>query len=139
MRYRVTMVDDKAGNLGSGEHGAHVAPTNEERTWAMLCHISGFAGYLGVVPFASVIGPLIVWLLKRDMSGFVDEHGKESLNFQITMSIAYAITIVLCFVLIGFLILPLLGLWLVVLMIIAAIKASNGERFRYPLTLRLVR
>jgi uncharacterized Tic20 family protein len=57
-------------------------PSPDERTWAMLCHISGFAGYLGVVPFASVIGPVIVWLLKKDMSPFVDEHGKESITFK---------------------------------------------------------
>jgi uncharacterized Tic20 family protein len=113
--------------------------TAEEKTWAMLSHISGFAGYLGVVPFASIIGPLIVWLLKKDTSAFVDEHGKESLNFQITMSIAYAIIIALCFVFIGFLLLPLWGLWLVVLVVVAAIKASNGEHFRYPLTIRFVK
>jgi uncharacterized Tic20 family protein len=116
-----------------------VEPTNEERTWAMLCHLSGFLGYLVVVPFASIIGPLVIWLLKKDASAFVDEHGKEAVNFQITMSIAYAIVFMLCFVLIGFFLLPFLGLWLVVLMIVAAIKASNGERFRYPLTIRFVK
>jgi uncharacterized protein len=116
----------------------HTELTPDEKTWAMLCHISGLAGYLGVVPFASVIGPLIVWLLKKDTSAFVDEHGKESLNFQITMSIFYAIAILLCIVIIGFFILAFLGIWLIVLVIIAAIKASNGEHFRYPLTIRLV-
>ena len=112
--------------------------TTNERMWAMLSHLSGFAGYLVVVPFASVFGPLIVWLLKRDSSQFVDFHGKEALNFQITMSIAYAISFALCFVLIGFFLLPILGIWMVVLVVIAAIKASNGEYFRYPLTIRLV-
>ena len=111
----------------------------EERNWAMLCHLSGFLGYLTVVPFASIIGPLVVWLLKKDTSGFVDEHGKESINFQITMSIAYAITLMLCLVIIGFFILPVLGVWLVVLMIVAAIKAASGEHFRYPLTIRFVK
>jgi uncharacterized Tic20 family protein len=113
--------------------------TSGEKTWAMLCHVTGLAGYLGLVPFASIIGPLIVWLLKKDTSAFVDEHGKESLNFQITMSIAYAIIIVLCFVFVGFLLLPLWGLWLIVLVVVAAIKASNGEHFRYPLTIRFVK
>ena len=115
------------------------ATAREERLWAMLCHVSGLAGYLGIVPFASIIGPLIVWLLKKDTSTFVDEHGKEALNFQITMSIAYAIIFMLCFVLVGFFLLPLWGLWLIVLVVIGAIKASNGEPFRYPLTIRLVR
>jgi uncharacterized Tic20 family protein len=122
----------------STESPIHSGITPDDKTWAMLCHISGLAGYLGVIPFASVIGPLIVWLLKKDTSAFVDEHGKESLNFQITMSIFYVIAIMLCFVLIGFLILPFLGIWMIVLVIIGAIKASNGEHFRYPLTIRLV-
>jgi len=126
------------GTASPSEPHVHAELTNDERMWAMLCHLSGFAGYFGVVPFASIIGPLIIWLLKRDASQFVDFHGKEALNFQITMSIAYAITIALCFVLIGFFILPFLGIWLIVLVVIAAIKASNGEYFRYPLTMRLV-
>jgi hypothetical protein len=113
--------------------------TREERNWAMLCHLSGFAGYLCVIPFASIIGPLVVWLLKKDTSAFVDEHGKESVNFQITMSIAYAIALILCLLVIGIFILPLLGLWLVVMVIVAAIKASSGEHFRYPLTIRFVK
>jgi uncharacterized Tic20 family protein len=113
--------------------------TSEEKTWAMLCHLSGFAGYFGIIPFASIIGPLVVWLLKKDASEFVDEHGKEALNFQITMSIAYAITLMMFLIIIGVFLLPLLGLWIIVLVIVAAIKASNGERFRYPLTIRFVK
>ncbi len=115
------------------------SPTSEERNWAMIAHLAGLASYLGVVPFASVIGPLIVWLLKKDTSAFVDEHGKESLNFQITMSIAFAISLMLCFVIIGFFILPFLGIWILVLVIVAAIKASSGEHFRYPLSIRFVK
>lgn len=115
------------------------SPTGEERTWAMLCHLSGFAGYLGVVPFASIIGPLIIWLLKKDSSSFVDEHGKESLNFQITASIAYAVCLMMFLVVIGVFLLPLLGIWIVVLIIVAAIKANNGEYLHYPLTIRFVR
>jgi uncharacterized Tic20 family protein len=135
------MTGDELGRTDAAVEAAYhqAAPTSEDKTWAMLCHVSGLAGYLGVVPFASIIGPLIVWLLKKDASAFVDEHGKESLNFQITMSIAYAIIILLCFVLIGFLLLPFWGLWLIVLVIVAAIKASNGEHFRYPLTIRFVK
>jgi uncharacterized protein len=135
------MTEDDYGTASSEPDGSYVEsePTSEDKTWAMLCHLSGFLGYFGVIPFASILGPLIVWLLKRDKSSFVDEHGKEALNFQITMSIAYAIVFLLCFVFIGFLLLPLWGLWLIVLVVIAAIKASNGEYFRYPLTLRLVK
>lgn len=114
-------------------------PTSEERNWAMIAHLAGLASYLGVIPFASIIGPLIVWLLKKDSSAFVDEHGKESLNFQITMSIAFAISVALCLVVIGFFILPFLAIWIIVLVVIAAIKAVNGEHFRYPLSIRFVR
>ena len=131
--------DDIGTTSGSTGPRIDVQATNEDRTWGMLSHLSGFLGYLGIVPFASVIGPLVIWLLKKDQSAFVDEHGKEALNFQLTMSIAYAIALMLCFVIIGFFILPFLGVWLIVLVIIAAIKANNGERFRYPLTIRFVK
>jgi uncharacterized Tic20 family protein len=127
--------------MASGENGGSLPesrPTSSERTWGMLCHLSAFAGYVVVVPFASIIGPLIVWLLKKDSSAFVDEHGKESVNFQITMSIAYAIAIVLCLVVVGFVLLAFLGVWITVLVVLGSIKAYSGERFRYPLTIRLV-
>jgi uncharacterized protein len=115
------------------------APTRAECNWAVIAHLAGLASYLGVVPFASVIGPLIVWLLKKDTSAFVDEHSKESLNFQITMSIVFVISLLLCLAVIGFFILPVLGIWILVLVVVAAIKASKGEHFRYPLTIRLVK
>jgi len=59
--------------------------TKDDRTWAMLCHLSGLAGY--VVPFGNIFGPLIIWLIKRDQSWFVDDQGKEALNFQISWAI----------------------------------------------------
>jgi uncharacterized Tic20 family protein len=124
--------DNLSGSMPDGQ------PTSAERNWAMIAHLAGLASYLGIVPFASIIGPLIVWLMKRDTSAFVDEHGKESLNFQITMSIAFAISLMLCLVVIGFFILPFLGIWILVLVVVAAIKASNGEHFRYPLSIRFV-
>jgi uncharacterized protein len=139
------MTEDDYGAAATGPDDSYVEsePTSEEKTWAMLAHLSGFLGYLVVIPFASLIGPLIVWLLKKDSSAFVDEHGKESINFQITMSIFYAIVWVLLFSIIFTLVaIPLfglLGVWIVVLVIVAAIKALNGERFLYPLTIRLLR
>jgi uncharacterized Tic20 family protein len=139
------MTGDDFGAAAAGPDRSFVEaePTSEEKTWAMLSHLSGFLGYLVVIPFASIIGPLVVWLLKKDSSEFVDEHGKESINFQITMSVFYAITWVLffsiIFTLIAIPLFGLLGVWMVVLVIVAAIKAINGENFRYPLTLRLLR
>ena len=82
------MAGDNFGGTGSspGRSYADAEPASDERTWAMFCHLSGFLGYFVVVPFASIIGPLVVWLLKKDASAFVDAHGKEAINFQITMS-----------------------------------------------------
>ena len=79
------------------EENQQVEPVNkDERMWAMLCHLSALAGF--VVPFGSIIGPLIVWLIKRDEMPVVDVHGKKALNFQITMAIAYVVCFVLMFV-----------------------------------------
>ena len=81
---------------------------------------------------------MIVWLLKKDLMPFVDDQGKEALNFQITMAIGFAICFVLTFVLIGLPLMFLLGIFDLVYTIIAAIKANEGERYRYPVSLRLV-
>ncbi len=112
-------------------------PTSDEKTWAMIAHLSAFAGY--VIPFGNVIGPLIVWLVKKDEYPLVDDQGRESLNFQITMSIALLISIPLVFVLIGILLLIVLPIVNIVLIIIGAIKASSGDPYRYPFCIRLVR
>ena len=76
----------------------------EARTWAMLCHLSTFAKYLAI-PFGNIIGPLILWLLKKDQHPLVDDQGKEAMNFQITITLLYAVAFVLSFVLIGLLLL----------------------------------
>src|SRR5437773_709627 len=102
------------------------------RTWNVLCHATALAGFF--VPWAGhILGPLIVWLAKRNDSPEIDEHGKESLNFQISMLIYNVIAGVLCLVLIGFVILAILHVLNLVLVIIASIKASEGKFYRYPL------
>jgi uncharacterized Tic20 family protein len=107
------------------------------RTWIVLCHASALLGlffhFLG-----HIFGPLIVWLLKRGESAEIDTHGKESLNFQLSMLIYDAVAVLLCFVLIGIPI--LIGLWIlnIVLVIIASMKASEGQLYRYPLTIRFL-
>lgn len=109
----------------------------QERTWAMVCHLAGLAIF--VIPFfGNIIGPLVVWLIKKDESSFVDDQGKESLNFQISITIYSLVSCLLLVVGIGFLLLGALGVIFIVLIIIAAIKANEGEKFRYPLILRLV-
>jgi uncharacterized Tic20 family protein len=108
------------------------------RTWIVLCHASALLGlffhFLG-----HIFGPLIVWLLKRGESAEIDAHGKESLNFQLSMLIYDAVAVLLCFVLIGIPI--LIGLWIlnIILVIIASIKASEGQLYRYPLTIRFLK
>ena len=121
------------------------AVSKDERTWGMLSHLSALVGYF-VVPFGSIIAPLVIWLVKKDQSQFVGDQAKESLNFQISLLI-YAIVgtvigLILMLVIVGFFI--LIALWAalyiggIVLTLVAAIKANEGQAYRYPLTLRLV-
>jgi uncharacterized Tic20 family protein len=139
------MAGDNLGGTGAspGSSDVDAEPASDEKTWAMLCHLSGFLGYFVVIPFASIIGPLVVWLLKKDSSAFVDAHGKDAINFQITISIIYAFTwflfFTIVFTLVALLFFPVLGLWMIVLVIVGAIKALNGEYFRYPLTIRFIK
>ena len=110
---------------------------SESRTWGMLCHLSALIGY--VIPLGSVIAPLVVWLMKREQMPFVDLNGKESLNFQITMAIAFIISAILMVVLIGFILMPIVAIVNLIFVIIASIKANQGEAYRYPFTLRLIK
>lgn len=111
--------------------------SQDARTLGMLCHLAAFAGLL--IPFGNIVGPLVVWLVKKDEIPFVDDQGKESLNFQITMAIAGIVCVFLCFVLIGFLLVPLLALAWLVFTVLAAVKANGGEYYRYPFAIRLIR
>lgn len=102
----------------------------------MLAHLSALAGF--VIPFGNIIGPLVIWLIKKDQSAFVDDQGKESLNFQITMMILYVLAGILVILVIGIFLLPLLALISLILLIVAAVKANSGERYRYPFAIRLI-
>jgi len=113
-------------------------PSNEERNGAVVCHLGGFAFYLLGFALGHILVPLAIWLMKRDQSVFVDEHGREALNFQISVTL-YAIVVgALCFVLIGFVLIPVVMGFHIVLMIVASVRASQGEPYRYPLTIRLI-
>src|ERR1041385_2320765 len=105
------------------------------RTWCALCHASALLGVFLHFP-GHLIPPLIVWLVKRDRSPEIDAHGKESVNFQISMLIYNAIAAVFCIALIGFVLLPVLWILNAVFVIIAAIQASDGKFYRYPMTIR---
>ena len=109
-------------------------PGRDARKWAMFCHFSAFLGMW--FPFGSLIGPLILWQIKRESDPFIDDQGKEALNFQITVAIASAICYLLMFVLIGFALLGLVLIGAVVLVVIAGVKANDGVVYRYPFTWR---
>jgi uncharacterized protein len=111
--------------------------TQDDKTMGMLCHLSALAGF--VIPFGAIIGPLIVWLMKKEQSAFIDYHGKEALNFQITMAIGFLISFILIFIVIGFFLIVGLAIFSLVMTIIAAIKANEGENYRYPISLRLIK
>ena len=118
--------------------GSVDSPGNDARKWASLCHIIALVGLIGNgVGF--VLGPLVVWLIKRDDDPFIDEQGKEALNFQITMFIAALVSLLLTVVVIGLFLVIAVGLVMVIFPIIAAVKTSNGEHFRYPFTIRFIR
>ena len=110
-------------------------PEKEARMWGMLCHLAGLAMFL-VPPVGGIIGPLIVWLVKKDQHPFIDTQGKAALNFQISVAI-YGI--VCFFLVIGILLLPALGIFTLVMIIMAAIKANEGVSFKYPLTIRFLK
>jgi len=138
--------NESRGGVGSagiippaGGMPAPVGPTKDEKMWAMFCHLAGFSGWILPVPFAGIIGPLIIWSLKKDEFPLVADQGKEAMNFQITVALVFLISIPLIFVCIGIVILSLLGIFDLVFVIIAAIKANEGARYRYPLCIRLIK
>ena len=108
-------------------------PTSDDRLLGLLSHL------LAIVPGVGILGPLVIYLIKRGQSSFVEENAKESLNFQITMILAFIISGILMVVWIGFILLAVLGVAEVVLVIIATIKASEDKIYRYPFNLRLIK
>ena len=117
--------------------------SSEERTWALIGHLSAFSAF--ITGIGCIVGPLIVWLVKRDTMPFAADQAKEALNFNITLAIAFCALVLFSIVTFG---LGLLIAWPIgavlcvawfVLTIIAAIKANEGVAYRYPFTLRLVK
>jgi len=118
--------------------------SNQARMWNMWCHLSALAGF--VIPFGNVLGPLLVWQIKKNEFPSVVEHGKAALNFQLTVLIVLLPITVLMLLLIafciGFLLIPVgVIIWLagLVFAVIAGIKANNGEAYRYPWSLTLIK
>jgi uncharacterized protein len=113
------------------------APSAEERNWGAGCHLAALTGLATGIGF--VLGPLIVWLYKKDESGFVSDQGKEALNFQLTMLLAAIASCFFVLVGIGILFLIVLAILNFVCIIMGAIKASEGVTYRYPFNLRLIK
>ena len=108
--------------------------TAEAKRWAAMSHLSAFVMFLGI---PTLVGPFITWLWKRDIE-YVDEQGKEALNFNISFLIYGIASALLILVLVGLVLLPIVVVTWFVLVIVASVKASAGEDYRYPLTLRFM-
>lgn len=122
---------------GSGEHASHIhgdpsLVSTDERNMAALCHLLGLVWTVTLI--GGVVGPLILWILKKDESEFIDFHGKQAINFQIVMLIGYVISVPLVCVWIGILTFLVFAVVNLVFPIIGAVKASQGERYVYPFT-----
>ncbi|MBJ7259032.1 MAG: DUF4870 domain-containing protein [Chthoniobacterales bacterium] len=111
--------------------------TPEEQSWAIALHLSGFAGFL-LPSLGQILAPLVIWLIKRPESAYLDRVGKDVLNFQISYTIYVVVAGILCWFCIGFLVLPVILVVWIVLMVVAAVKTSNGEEYKYPFTIRLL-
>lgn len=111
-------------------------PTNNERFWATLIHLSAFLSlFIGL----NFLAPLVLWLLKRDESAFLNEQGKEAINFNLTISLFSVFAIVLTLILIGWLLLWLLSVLWLVLIIVAAVSSNQGKSYRYPISIRFIK
>jgi len=125
-------------NTSDSPSGVPQALTPEDRTWGMLAHFAALA-FLILPPIGGIIGPLVVWLAKREHSAFTAEAGKEALNFNITVVLGYAVCAIFAAIFIGFLLALALWLYWLVMTLVAGIKASEGVHYRYPIALRIVK
>ena len=113
-------------------------PDSKERSMGMLAHLAGYAGLTGI-PFGNLLGPFLVYILKRDESAYIEDQAREALNFQLTMTLAALVSVVLMFVLVGFVTIFVVGIWWLVGTAIGATKANAGEWYRYPATIRFIK
>ena len=117
---------------------AILGPSEEARKWGMIVHLSALVGLLGN-GIGFLLGPLAVWLMKREEDPFIDANGKEAVNFQITMMLAAVVSAFLIFILVGFLLLAIIGIMAIIFPILAGLKAKEGEVYRYPMTIRFIK
>lgn len=122
------MENNESGNMPVTDNNA---PSTDERSWAMGCHL--------IALVTGFVGPLILWLIKREGNSFVDAQGKEAVNFQISILLYAVICSFLTVIVIGALLLPLVGLLDVIFLIVAAVKANEGVNYRYPMCIRFIK
>jgi len=110
---------------------------NEEQNFSMFCHLSALAGY--IIPFGHIIGPLIIWSMKKDIYPEVNRQGKDALNFQISITLWFIVAAVMVLLVIG--LFALIALWVLhlVMIVVASVKSNNGERFKYPLSIDFIK
>jgi uncharacterized Tic20 family protein len=113
-----------------------IASTPESRMWASLAHVSAFLGL--IFPFGGILGPLVIWLVKRDDFPFVDDQAKEALNFNLSMTIYMLASVLMIVVLVGILMVVILSFAWIGLVILAAVRSNEGIAYRYPLTIRFI-
>ncbi len=121
---------------GGRERLYELNATDDERLWATFIHLAGLGGF--ILPTASIFAPLILWLMKRKTSPFIDDHGREAVNFQISVFLYAIVSAVLMTVCVGFVLVPLVLLLQIIASIVMAIRANGGEYVRYPVTIRFL-
>lgn len=123
----------------TGYPGPYVGPEPDAnaKTMGMLCHLLALAGF--VIPFGTIIGPVVMWQVKRKDHPFIDDQGKEAVNFSITAMLAIIVGFLSLFILIGIILLPAIAIAWLVFVIIATIKANQGIAYRYPFAIRFVK
>lgn len=111
---------------------------NNVKVWAMFVHLSALLGFSGI-PFASILGPLLIWLIKKNEMPFLDRHGKQSMNFQLSMLLYVVVSLLLSMFYVGLLFLFPLLIINVVFVIIASTKAYHGEEYQYPFSIKFIK
>jgi len=112
--------------------------SKDARMWAMFCHLAGLCNFI-LPAIGNIVGPLIIWQLKKEEHPFVDTNGKEALNFQISITIYSIISLITFVICIGPFVLAAVIIFDLIFLLIAAVKANNGQEFRYPLTIRFIK
>ena len=123
--------DAPENSVGTAPAMEPASPSTDEKSWAMGCHL--------IALVTSFVGPLILWLIKREGNPFVEVQGKEAINFQLSILLYAVVCSFLTIIVIGALLMPLVGLFDVIFVIIAAIKANEGIAYRYPICIRFIK